>query len=580
MMEEGKAHNGRSIVACGSQNRCIMNSSGLGKIAEALEKRGQSWFVYSKFKSDLKIHVADTCFHVHKLPLICKSGYLSQQVSTHKASHDTEHEVSIDDIPGGAMTFLLVIKFCYGLPLELTSSNIAPLRCAAEFLEMTELICQGNLISKAEVFFTFLILSSWREPFEVLNYCESISSWAEKLNIVNRCAEAIAWKACTAPLAPNKLWVTDVLQLRYDHFVTVMKSLRSRNMKESIIGPCLIRYFNYWVPKAKQNYNEEHRTMLESLIGIMPWKEDSISCEFLLDLLKSSLILGVKESLVEDLVKRVGITLEKCTLDGLIVVSKYDNIKKPRYDLRLMRRIVQHFMMENGFHGSNDPISGSGNLSAVAVARLIDAYLAEVGSDSSVILNEFKWLAEALPENARSCHDRLYTAIDTYLKAHPSLTEQQRKMLCLSMDYHKLSMEAKLHAAKNDRLPLRFTLKVLLFEQLNINSSCLMPKVKSTVLTPRKNRLNNQCTSSQELKTIKSELELMNNDVESLRNYSWLQQESNGIKRSSGWGWHTRRKKTRDTSSITDETSETHVDSLKFPKLHPTLWRWRRNSIS
>ena len=52
--------------------------------------------------------------------------------------------IELNDIPGGAKTFELVAKFCYGVKLELTAGNAVYLRCAAEHLDMTEGIWGGE----------------------------------------------------------------------------------------------------------------------------------------------------------------------------------------------------------------------------------------------------------------------------------------------------------------------------------------------------------------------------------------------------------------------------------------------------
>lgn len=45
------------------------------------------------------------------------------------------------------------------------------------------------------------------------------------------------------------------------------------------------------------------------------------------------------------------------------------------------------------------------------------------------------------------------------------MTKAERKELCSLMDVEKLTMDASMHAAQNDRLPLRVVVQVLFFEQ-------------------------------------------------------------------------------------------------------------------
>lgn len=54
---------------------------------------------------------------------------------------------------------------------------------------------------------------------------------------------------------------------------------------------------------------------------------------------------------------------------------------------------------------------------------------------------------------------------------HPGLTKLERKNLCGLMDVKKLTVEASMHAAQNDRLPLRVIVQVLFYEQLRATSN-------------------------------------------------------------------------------------------------------------
>ena len=47
------------------------------------------------------------------------------------------------------------------------------------------------------------------------------------------------------------------------------------------------------------------------------------------------------------------------------------------------------------------------------------------------------------------------------LQIHPSLTEQERKRLCRVLDCQRLTLDACMHAAQNERLPLRVVVQVI-----------------------------------------------------------------------------------------------------------------------
>ena len=102
----------------------------------------------------------------------------------------------------------------------------------------------------------------------------------------------------------------------------------------------------------------------------------------------------------------------------------------------------------------NDKFLGARSL--LNVGRLVDGYLAEIAHDPNLSLSSFVELSLSIPEFARPNHDGLYRAIDIYLKEHPSLTKTERKKICALMDVKKLSVDASMHAAQNERLPLWF----------------------------------------------------------------------------------------------------------------------------
>lgn len=174
---------------------------------------------------------------------------LHDQQSDH-AHYD--YDIKMDNFPGGPDTFELILKFCYGLPIGLTPANVAPLRCAAEFLEMTEDVADGNLVSKTEFFITFAVLTSWRDTISVLRSCATLSPWAENLQIVRRCCDSIARKAAgdvqEAAGGDERWWFDDVCVLGINHFVRVITLTGAKGAKAETIGACLERYATKWLP--------------------------------------------------------------------------------------------------------------------------------------------------------------------------------------------------------------------------------------------------------------------------------------------------------------------------------------------
>ncbi|XP_044954638.1 coleoptile phototropism protein 1 [Hordeum vulgare subsp. vulgare] len=554
-------------------------------------RRDQSWYVNSDIPSDLLVKVGDVSFHLHKYPMISRSGKMGRVIyECASAAVDQDAAVAeLDELPGGADSFELAARFCYGMAVDLTASNISGLRCAAEYLEMTEDLEEGNLIFKTEAFLSYVVLSSWRDSIVVLKSCEGLSPWAENLQIVRRCSESIAWKACAnprgvrwaytgatggrpprsgagtasprwnnvggggggskesspgrQPVPPADWWFEDVSVLRIDHFVRVVTAIKVKGMRFDLIGAAITHYASKWLPGLTKDAPHavgggvdeqwaqvsaagglhmiiagpggkddvatsaparEQRMVVESLISIIPPQRDSVSCGFLLRLLRLAIMLKAAPALVTELEKRVGMQLEQAALPDLLIpsVGRADTA----YDVDLVQRLVEHFLVqeqteqvsyspgrgeahaqpEREYYGSAagarmppasaaaaaSSSSASLGLNAKArVARLLDSYLSEVSRDRNLSLTKFQVLAESLPESARTCDDGLYRAVDSYLKAHPALTEHERKRLCRVMDCQKLSFDACMHAAQNERLPLRVVVQVLFSEQVKISNA-------------------------------------------------------------------------------------------------------------
>ncbi|KAJ1279651.1 hypothetical protein BS78_04G170500 [Paspalum vaginatum] len=567
---ESESHGGeRGLVPVGG------GSSGRHEALknDGFVRRDQSWYVNSDIPSDLLVKVGDVSFHLHKYPMISWSGRMSRVIyetaSASAADHADAAAVELDDVPGGAGSFELAARFCYGMAVDLTAANISGLRCAAEYLEMTEDLEEGNLIFKTEAFLSYVVLSSWRDSIVVLKSCEGLSPWAENLQIVRRCSESIAWKACANPrgvrwaytggragtgtgaasprwnlggggadskdsspsrqaVPPPDWWFEDVSVLRIDHFVRVVTAIKVKGMRFDLIGAAITHYASKWLPGLSKDGPHggaldepwaqaspggglhmiiaggggrddvaasaparEQRMVVESLISITPPQRDSVSCGFLLRLLRLAIMLKAAPALVTELEKRVGMQLEQAVLADLLIPS-YGRADTA-YDVDLVQRLVEHFLVQEqtelassspgrgdlppaaeyygGARAAQVSASSAGLNAKARVARLVDSYLSEVSRDRNLSLTKFQVLAESLPESARTCDDGLYRAVDSYLKAHPTLTEHERKRLCRVMDCQKLSFDACMHAAQNERLPLRVVVQVLFSEQVKISNA-------------------------------------------------------------------------------------------------------------
>ncbi|GMI70786.1 hypothetical protein like AT1G67900 [Hibiscus trionum] len=305
-------------------------------------------------------------------------------------------------------------------------------------------------------------------------------------------------------------WAEDMAELGIDLYWRTMIAIRSGGkIPSNLIGEALQIYASRWLPnisrKVKANrgrtsdtgsesadeVSSKHRLLLESIVSLLPSEKGAVSCSFLLKLLKAANTLNASSSSKMELARRVALQLDEARVGDLLIPSlsySSDTI----YDVDIVITILEQFMLQGQspptspprsklgferrrrsrsaeninfeFHESRRSSSAS-HSSKLKVAKIVDGYLQEIARDRNLPLSKFITIAETIPDFSRSDHDDLYRAIDIYLKAHPDLNKSERKKLCCVLNCRKLSVEACMHAAQNEKLPLRVVVQVLFFEQ-------------------------------------------------------------------------------------------------------------------
>ncbi|KAI3988739.1 hypothetical protein MKX01_001511 [Papaver californicum] len=492
--------------------------------------------VSTEVSSDLIIQIKGYRYLLHKFPLFSKCLRL-QRLCSESSNSSPQQLIQLPDFPGGVEAFETCAKFCYGITVTLSSFNIVSVRCVAEYLQMTEEVEKGNLICKLDVFLNSCILRGWKDSMLTLQSTRSLPLWSEELGITSRCIDAIALKIKSHPsrlnwshstsrgrddaslcngtesqrhrTASKGWWAEDIAELGIDLYWRTMVAIKAGGrIPTYLIGEALKIYASRWLPnickdvngnkhsggdqcsEATSDINSKHRLILESIVSLLPMEKGSVSCGFLLKLLKAGNILGASYSSKIELARRVGLQLEEATVSDLLIPSlSYTN--ETAYDVDIVLSILEQSMqgqspptsppraktsfekrrrsrsaehIDYEFQESRRSSSAS-HSSKLKVAKLVDEYLQEIARDANLALSKVIALAEAIPDFARIDHDDLYRAIDIYLKSHPELSKSERKKLCRVLDCKKLSMEACMHAAQNELLPLRVVVQVLFFEQ-------------------------------------------------------------------------------------------------------------------
>ncbi|KAK6116198.1 hypothetical protein DH2020_050054 [Rehmannia glutinosa] len=504
-------------------------------------------FCTTGLPSDIIVEVDDMTFHLHKLHELITEQEKSQvtrgttkiQRSSEpgqRLDNDTEekeeiqeeHEneedeeqchITLPDFPGGCESFETAAKFCYGVKIDISAANVAPLRCAGEYLEMTEEYSEDNLISKTERFISQSVIKNIKHSLKTLTSCQGLVPMAENLGITQRCIEAIATKAAAsdpslfgwpvndgagnnkganeakkfgnvtrAGTAAVDSWLDELGLLSLPFFKRLIFAMKALNLSGEIIESCLIHYAKRYIPGISRTTRKplssstsvptenEQRELLETIISNLPKEKTSPSSSnatrLLFGLMRTAYILNASEACRLTLEKKIGSQLEHATLDDLLIPS-YSYLNETLYDVDCVERILGYFlegMEERSATGIEDEDENTSvrSTALMLVGKLIDGYLSEIASDANLKPEKFYDLAIFLPDHARLYDDGLYRAVDVYLKAHPWISEADREKICGVLDCQKLTLEACTHAAQNERLPLRAVVQVLFFEQLQL----------------------------------------------------------------------------------------------------------------
>ncbi|KAG9148202.1 hypothetical protein Leryth_014123 [Lithospermum erythrorhizon] len=484
----------------------------LGSKSDSFKTDGNNVrYVATDLATDVVVNVGDVKFLMHKFPLLSKSAHLQKLVSaTDEGNGD---EIHIEDMPGGPSAFEICAKFCYGMTVTLNAHNVVAARCAAHYLGMYETVDKGNLVYKIEVFLSSSIFRSWKDSITVLQTVKSLLPLCEELKIIDHGIEAIAsiasvdvsmvdWSytynrkklpeehrndliGVTSKLVPKDWWVEDLCELDLGLYKRIITCIKSKGIISSkIIGDSLKAYAWKRLPGFVKDINQQskvtrYRAILETIVLLLPAERGSVSCSFLLRLLKAAMLLGSGEATNRELVKRTGQQLEGATVNDLLIRAQ--DGEATVYNVNIIHEILEEFikqdknrdaLTENG--DEIQEVKGPGILSEASklmVAKLIDSYLAEIAKDYHLPFSSFICLAEMVSGFSRPVHDGLYRAIDTYLKVHPDISKSERKKICKLMDCKKLSAEACTHAVQNERLPMRVVVQVLFFEQARATAS-------------------------------------------------------------------------------------------------------------
>ncbi|CAK7333799.1 unnamed protein product [Dovyalis caffra] len=446
-----------------------------------------SWLSKSPSPSEVQLHVRGVPFHVDRDLLSARSAKIAALLK----ENPTEKLVFLPrDIPADPETFELVARFCHGYELILSTENVIPLISLAYYLEMTESHSENNLLDKSLVFLEDRVLSSWNETIKAL--CSASSTLQQHSGLVDACLESLVYKALADPrllgepiknssynedsedeevYRPNarrKLFAPDwksedLTALSLQLYDPLMHAMNQHGVPTEYVAASLCQYVKKWVFSA-ENESIYKRGVIEAVERLLPPEKGILPCTLLFEMLRFAIFLECSNDCRSGFEIRIGKQLDHAEVKDLLIPSQGYS-KEIQYDIECVRRILKHFYAN--YISTN--VSG-----IISVAELIEEFLMEVASDIDLRIDTFVSLAEmsmAASLGTQRNSDGIYRAIDIYLDKHRYLTELEREEVCRVLDCQKMSPEACEHAAKNERLPVRFVVQVLFVAQLQLRDT-------------------------------------------------------------------------------------------------------------
>ncbi|XP_066323712.1 BTB/POZ domain-containing protein At1g03010-like [Miscanthus floridulus] len=419
--------------------------------------------------SDLTVEVGTSSFALHKFPLVSRSGKIRRLVA--EAKDAKLARLNLHSTPGGAPAFELAAKFCYGVHVDVTVANVAMLRCATHYLQITDDFSDKSLELRAEAFLHDAVLPSIASSVAVLHSCEALLPAAEDVGLVpcliaaiasNVCKEQITsglskLDQCAAQLKPaaafadldsqGDWWGKSVAALSLDFFQRLLSAVKAKGLKQETVTRILINYAQNSLhglmardvhrcggSAANTDAVKKQCAVVEAIVGLLPAqsKKSPMPMAFLSGLLKTAMSVSMSSICRADLEKRIGMQLDQAILEDILIAAGAcagaatpggHGQQHALYDTDVVARIFSVFLNLDDDHNEEDagfdydsPRSPKQSL-LVKAAKLLDSYLAEVALDSNILPSKFISLVELLPDHARVVTDGLYRAVDIFLKA-------------------------------------------------------------------------------------------------------------------------------------------------------------------
>ncbi|KAJ6329514.1 hypothetical protein OIU77_011064 [Salix suchowensis] len=430
-------------------------------VAALLKIKIISWSQETGLPVSVRVRVAERTFHLHRNPLFSRSGYFKRRLI-----ETTQLELP-QTFPGGPETFEMIALFMYGSSTLIDPFNVAALRCAAEFLEMTEEFCSGNLCERFDLYLNQVVLQNWDDTLIVLQRCQALIPWSEELLIVSRCIESLAFMACMEILDPERRRDKPVITLEalagQAWSCEAVKEILSQELW--IKGPhCstiwILQKDNRILEEARNERKicEPHHCFLCKQMGALQ-EDDTILGEL------RSVGIGLRNDSRVKLQDQIASLLHFAHVEDLLIPSSGVSSDSSSMELATMESIFSTNVSLK-MDTNNTPSAGNS-----IVAELWDTFLSHIASDPKIRPKRFMELIETVPISCRQSHDQLYRAMNTFLQAHPVISQEEKGAVCKYLNCQKLSQWACIDAVQNEMMPLRLIVQALFVQQLNTHQA-------------------------------------------------------------------------------------------------------------
>ncbi|KAF3498803.1 hypothetical protein DY000_02058317, partial [Brassica cretica] len=257
--------------------------------------RHASEWPISEVSSDLTVQVGSSSFCLHKFPLVSRSGKIRKLLTDSKTFN-----ICLSSVPGGSEAFELAAKFCYGINIDINLLNVAKLRCASHYLEMTEDFSEDNLAIKTEHYFK-----------------------------ETRVVSAVRSKG-----------------LRQDVISKILISYTNKSLQGLIVRDTKLEKERVIDSEAKK----KQRMIVETIVRLLPTqgRKSSVPIAFLSSLLKMVIATSSSSassgSCRSDLERRIGLQLDQAILEDVLIPKNPDGANNTMYDIDSILRIFSIFL--------------------------------------------------------------------------------------------------------------------------------------------------------------------------------------------------------------------------------------------